>query len=381
MSLLNVRSGSVLATLCLCFAALLLTGCRRSSVSVPAPVVRCAQVRGLLSQGTNWGRSYMAVVRGDKETELSFKVSGLLERIGPEKEVYWQEGAMTASNQVLAQLVQADFLSASNSALAKYELDKKLLERGTNLLSQKVISPNELDVLEARFKESQAAFDQAKQSLSDSQLRAPYAGRILARVAEAGETIQMGKPVLRIGDLTTVTLELGVPDYLVSHIHTNDEKRISISSLEGEDRTLVAKVSEVGVAAKQASRLFKVILKVANPGERIKSGMTANVYLDPPPTDKKAVLIPLSALISNSKDLGDRHLAVFVFKPDAQRGLSGGEARGKAHERPVMTDEIIGSSIVVTSGLTTNDLVIVSGLSNLADGSPVAVRDFSATKP
>jgi RND family efflux transporter MFP subunit len=323
----------------------------------------------------------MAVVRGDKETELSFKVSGLLERIGPEKEVYWQEGAMTASNQVLAQLVQADFLSASNSALAKFELDKKLLERGTNLLSQKVISPNELDVLEARFKESQAAFDQAKQSLSDSQLRAPYAGRILARVAEAGETIQMGKPVLRIGDLTTVTLELGVPDYLVSHIHTNDEKRISISSLEGEDRTLMAKVTEVGVAAKQASRLFKVILKVANPGERIKSGMTANVYLDPPPTDKKAVLIPLSALISNSKNLGDGHLAVFVFKPDAQRGLSGGESRGKAHERPVMTDEIIGSSIVVTSGLTTNDLVIVSGLSNLADGSPVAVRDFSATKP
>jgi len=47
---------------------------------------------------------------------------------------------------------------------------------------------------------------------------------------------------------------------------------------------------------------------------------------------------------------------------------------GKAHERPVKTDDLLRSSIVVTDGLKPGDQVVTAGASTLYDGAPVDAR-------
>src|SRR5262249_15597434 len=122
--------------------------------------------------------------------------------------------------------------------------------------------------------------------------------------------------------------------------------------------------SEVGVAAKDGSRLFRVVIKVPNPDGVLRSGMTASVALE----DKEnfpygSVLVPMSALVSSSKASGSNQLSVFVVGTD-----------GKAHERLVKTDDLLRSSIVVTEGLKPGDQVVTAGASTLFDSAPVDAR-------
>ena len=121
------------------------------------------------------------------------------------------------------------------------------------------------------------------------------------------------------------------------------------------------------MAAKARDRLFKVVLSVPNPEGRIRSGMVARVGLEPPPEIlDQAVLVPLSALVARSgATTRPPRLSVFVVVSEG--------ASQRAHERPIETEDIVRSSILVTSGLTTNDWVVVNGASTLSEGAPVTV--------
>ena len=125
-----------------------------------------------------------------------------------------------------------------------------------------------------------------------------------------------------------------------------------------EGQIVQGRVSEVGVAAKEAGRLFKVVLKVDNQDRRLKSGMTASVNFDEDIVDHPdAVLIPLSALAAKP----DGALFVYVVGEDSL-----------AHVRLVTTEDLVRSDVVVSKGLRAGEKVVVAGVGHLYDGAPVA---------
>ncbi len=353
-----------------------LTGCRRPPPPPPPPVVRVEAARPWSISTTEAAQTYLGVVRAENETDLGFKVGGILERIGPEPGRQWGEGDRFDRDQVLAQLVQVDFLAERDSAAARRDLAESRLARAEQLRRDGAISPQEYDTLKAARDEAVAAFERARQAWWDSTLRAPFAGHVLARLANAGETVLPGRPVLRIADLSVMSVEVGVPDRRVGHLRRGQRLPLTVHTLE--DRTFTGEVAEVGVAAKEGSRLFKVVLKVPNPDLRLRSGMTAAVALDPPPeTRGEAVLVRLSALVGRSTgtaaaegDADAPALAVFVV-----------DDQGFARERPVRTDEIIRSSVVITEGLRPGERVVVVGAAQLQDGVRVDARPLHDPAP
>jgi hypothetical protein len=52
------------------------------------------------------------MVRAEKETDLSFKVGGIIELIGPAEGTDWDEGTPVRAGAVLAELKQADFVAS-----------------------------------------------------------------------------------------------------------------------------------------------------------------------------------------------------------------------------------------------------------------------------
>jgi RND family efflux transporter MFP subunit len=325
-------------------------------------VVRAAPAVRASGDQLSSGPTYLAVVKGQDEIDLSFKVGGVLESIGPRPGLDWQEGTQVKKGTALAQLVQADFVNAVKSARAKFELDRKTLERNKQLREQGAISQQEFDLSEANAKTTEASLAQAEQALKESVLLAPFDGQVLARMANSGETIAVGKPVLRFADLRQMSVELGVPDKLVGRIRIGQEIPLTISAIEGQRFRGV--VTEVGVAAQEGTRLFKVKIKLDNADGFLKSGMTASVPLEEVErTKQQAVLVPLSALVTSTQPGAAGQLAVFVVGKD-----------GTARERMIQTDDIVASSILVTEGLAVGEVVVVAGASNLYDGAPVEVK-------
>ncbi len=141
----------------------------------------------------------IGLVRAENETELGFKVGGILERIGPEPGRHWGEGDRFDKDQVLAQLVQVDFVAERDSAAARRDLAESRLARAEQLRRDGAISPQEYDTLKAARDEAVAAFERARQAWMDSTLRAPFAGHVLALEAavrrqhpSAVNTVQIG---------------------------------------------------------------------------------------------------------------------------------------------------------------------------------------------
>jgi RND family efflux transporter MFP subunit len=316
--------------------------------------------------------SYLAAVRFDHETDLSFKVGGILVSIGPAAGTDWDEGTPVKAGTVLAELKQADFTNALNSARARAELAGKTLERFRKLRTTDAISQQELDVTVADWQTTQAQLDQAEQNLRDSRLVASKHGVVLARYVNAGVTVAPGQRVLRFADTSLMSVELGLPDRLIGRLTPDKEVDVVVSGLEGLP-PFRGRVSEVGVAASTEGRLFRVVIKVPNPDGLLRSGMTARIHIGNTPAAKPGtVRVPLSALVT--LPAGGRlgidapaQLGVFVVQD------------GKAVRREVKTGDIFNSSILVTEGLRAGERVVTSGASFLYDGAPIEVAPDAVT--
>ena len=342
----------------------LITGCHRQKpAEAPKNVVRVVTAESLASCKLQVRSEYIAMLKGDVETDLSFKVGGILELMGRTGETQdWQEGARVAKGEILARLKQEDFVSSVKSARARAEMDQQQYERELKLRETGAVSQQELEGAAASKVASEAALAQAEQALKDSVLLAPYDGIVVARPANNGETAPVGKTVLKLADLRQMSVELGIPDRLIGRVRVGKEFPVRVTTLEAS--TFSGRVSEVGVAAKEGARLFRVIIKVPNPDGVLRSGMTASVALDDKDSfPSGSVLVPMSALVSSSKASGSNQLSVFVVATG-----------GKAHERPVKTDDLLRSSIVVTEGLKPGDQVVTAGASTLYDGAHVDAR-------
>jgi RND family efflux transporter MFP subunit len=348
-------------------ATLLLgVGCRKTKVAAPAPFhVRTTTAQPIGSAPRETGPAFLGVIRGDTETSLSFKVNGQLVRIGPATDAPassedWKEGTPVAAGADLAQLDTANFISAVAAARARAELARATFTRNSELFTAANLSKNDFEASRAQKETAEADLAQAEQNLRDTTLRAPYAGIVLSRTAKTGEFATAGRAVLRVGDFRRVSIEVGAPDTLLADLAVGQSYFVRVSAFEGEDFKGV--ISEIGTAAADNNRLFRVVLKVDNAGGRLKSGMTATVRLGGgAPVATHGVTVPLSALVATSRSGAGS--AVFVVGED-----------NLAHECVVKTADILASAIIVTDGLRAGDRVVTLGAGQLFDGAPVKTQ-------
>ena len=329
-------------------------------------LVQAVRVELAEEAGRGSAPEYIATVRANEETDFGFKIGGIIELVGPRPDHGWDEGTPVEAHAVLAQLKQADFVNAFNSAQARADLTHKNFDRFSKLRAADAISQQEFDAAKADAETAKAQLAQAQQNLDDSVLRAPWDGVVLARYVNFGETVSAGKPVVRFADTSIMSVELGVPDRLLSYFTVGKEIDVEISALEGRP-PFAGRVSEVGVAASKEGRLFRVVIKVRNQTGLIRSGMTATVRVgNLIGAPAASVLVPLSALVATpaagtGAEAKEAQLAVFVV------------LEGKATLRRVKTGDIIKSSIIVSQGLKEGEEVVSGGASLLYDGAPVQV--------
>lgn len=344
-----------------------ITGCDKPPViATETNLVRTVVVEPMNNVRSDSEASYLASVKFDHETDLNFKVGGIVVVVGPAADTDWDEGTPVKAGTVLTELKQSDFHNALETARAKAELADKTLERFRKLSAKSAVSKQEVDVIEAEWHTAMAALDQAEHNLRDSRLVADKDGVILARYINRGVTVQPGQRVLRFADTSLMSVELGLPDRLIGKLIPGQEINVEISALEGLP-PFKGRVSEVGVAASGEGRLFRVVIDVPNPDGLLRSGMTARIRVgDAAAEAADTVSVPLSALVTLVSERDSQvdvqtQLGVFVVED------------GKAVRRAVKTGDILKSSILVTEGLKAGEQVVTSGASFLFDGAPVKV--------
>ncbi|MEM7597324.1 MAG: efflux RND transporter periplasmic adaptor subunit [Pseudomonadota bacterium] len=275
---------------------------RADSVGLPdvAPSVRVTTQALTLEPGYRVARGFVGQLEAAQQADLAFEAGGTL------AEVLVEEGAHVAQGAVLARTdtrgLNADraaLLAARAGLEAQLELAQLTLGRQEALEKQGFAATQRFDEarisvteLTARLDQTDAQIARIDVRLDKSVLRAPFAGRIGARMADLGQTVGAGTPVLSVLEEAAPRLRVGLPADMALTLEENAQA----DALFGTQRyaaRLVHLRPDLDPRTRTRSAVFELILTEGDTAPAF--GQSGQIRLTQDVTDQGA-WVPLTAL-------------------------------------------------------------------------------------
>jgi RND family efflux transporter MFP subunit len=247
--------------------------------------------------------------------------------------------------------------AAYKTAQVTYERAKKDLERYDTLSTEGSISDTQIEQARWSRQSAEAQFITARRQLTDTKITTPISGIVTARYVNLG-TMVMGAPqatqIANVVDISKMKAKIFVAEKDVFRIHVGDPAEVTTdvypgTSFEGKVFTIGSKGDE--------GHTYPVEVILNNAKQQLRAGMfvtiTINAHLD-----GESLVIPRAAIVGSIQDA-----KVFVVKNKI------------ASLRSVVADKEIGINVEISSGLQVGEAVVVDGMDNLSDNTPVIVRN------
>jgi RND family efflux transporter MFP subunit len=321
--------------------------------------------------------SYSASIVPYVQVPLMFKsggyVTNILQRRGADGRMRnIQQGDFVKKDTVLATVRQEDYqhtvqqyagqLEQAKASATKAQED---FARADALYKANALTQSDYDGAKAQLDSSQgtvttaqATLSQARQALSDCELRAPIDSTVLARNIEMGTLVAAGTQGFTLGDIHLVKAVFGVSDTLLSSIQLGKKQNILTESYPQE---FTGQITSISPQADQKSRTFQVEVTLPNEKELLKAGMVATLDLGESKLKQPVLVVPLSAIVS----AGDGMKAFSVYV------VTGEPGKEIAHKRSVQPGGAYGNKVEITSGVSLGDRVISNGATLVVDGQSV----------
>jgi len=351
----------------LCVLILLVYGCGSKEDSAKDEKVRPSTVKvaEILKGDITTEINVTGTILPVRETFIGPKVSGRID------ELFVDEGEFIKAGEPLVQLEQVRFdlmykeaESSYQESLASLKNLKKKLTRQKDLFEKGITDKErfddivtDVDLAMARKEKELSRFNNAKEDIKDSVLKAPFSGFVVERKMNAGEMYSgnSGEYVFHLVDTSSVNVELNIIETKKRYIKVGQTVSVLVDAIP--DKVFEGKIAVVNQLVDTASRKFLVKIKMDNPDFMFESGMFARVSI-PEEKHTGVLLVPTAALM-------EREGKKLIF---LARG-------GKAESRSVDTGLSTHEFTEITDGdIKSGDSVIVDGFYAVKDGSPIAVN-------
>lgn len=348
----------------------------------PAPEpIRAVRVLTVGLASMQAGIEYVAEVRPRVESNLGFRVAGKITK----RQV--EAGQRVKAGQMLAQVDPQDYKLAADAARAQvsaaqsnFDLASADYKRYKALKEQNFIGGAELDRRESALKAAQAQLEQAQAQLSAQGNQAAYAnlladvsGVVTAVLAEPGQVVAAGTPVVRIAQDGPRDAVFAVPEDKVAAVRVGSEVRIkrwaprldtsgdmngnASGQLGGE---LKGRVREVAAVADPATRTYNV--KVTLEGQGVPA-LGSTLYVEPLALGHVGAVViklPTSALKQDGQSS-----AVWVLD----------KASMTVRSQPIQIATADGNDAIIAAGLQPGDVVVSAGVHVLSPGQKVSIYE------
>ncbi len=245
-------------------------------------------------------------VVAEEEAELATRMSGQIRR------VHADIGTEVSTGDPLVTLEGDEVEARIRSAAAAAQLARQWHERISALAEDGAATAQELDDANARLEMAQAALRDARAQRAYVILRAPFAGVITARRADAGDLAVPGVPILEMIGSGGLKIEADLPAEFAGQLTVGD--RIDVYWPETSAR-FAAQVARLVPAVERASRRFRIEARFeadSTGGASIPPGSFVRVELGERATTTR--WIPADAVVRRGQLNG-----VFVVEGDELR--------------------------------------------------------------
>jgi membrane fusion protein (multidrug efflux system) len=272
------------------------------------------------------------------------------------REVNFEEGRPVQKGQLLVQLDPTKLKASLDESEAAFKLTEANFQRMKTLQKDNVMAQQEYDQAASAFEVSRASLDRKRRDLEDTEVRAPFAGVMGARMVSPGQVITKDTRLSSLVALDPVKIEVNVPERFLGEVRQGQKIEVKVAAYPSE-----AFKGDVYFVAPQVDPVTRTVLvkaRLPNSDYRLKPGMFARLDLTLKIRDD-AIVIPEDALILS----GD---AVMVFIIDDKQ---------TAQIRMVKPGVRMAGKVEIIDGLKAGEQVIVEGHQKTRPGGLVKVAN------
>ncbi len=357
-------------------ATMMLTvaGCAKKEQQA-GPQATLVKTMKVITRTTPIVYDYTGFVEATQEMNLSPQVTGQI--VGK----YFKGGDTVQAGQVLYEIdprtYRANLLSAegnlasARAALANAEMDA---ERYTKLYEQNAVSKQMLDNAVTARDQARASVTaleglllNAQINMEETKVTAPFTGRTDTSSVEVGNYVEAGKTTLtKISNTDPVFVKFSIsePEYLTLAA-TNTGGGASLDNLtavlaNGETYDVKGQVTEVNRGISDNTGTLTIKATFQNPNKKLLPGMFAHIQATGGVRDN-ALLIP------------QRSVAELMYKKFVY--IVGND--NKVTMKEIKLGQTVGRLVMVNSGLTGEETLVVEGVGKMRQGALVAPQPMT----
>lgn len=331
-------------------------------------------------------------VRPTTQSALVAQVAGQIIYVSPQ----FKNGGFFDKNDVLVRLDPRDY--DANVKIAKASLlsaEQNLLEEQANAKQAQidwqrlgngeaatdlVLRKPQLEAAKARLLSAEASLTRAKLALERTEIKAPYAGRVLSQLVDYGQVLGNNAKVADIYSTESVEIRLPINNSDIELVNFPEEfktKRQQISPIEArftsslnKQQTWLGQIVRTEAAIDNASQQLNIVAQIndpynpdLHPGSAIKIGQYVSAEV-------QGKLISEAILINNTAIYQGSY--VYVVED------------GLLKRRDISIRWQNKNEALISHGLVTGEKVVITPLGQVSSGTPVLIdgeTSSSRTRP
>lgn len=249
---------------------------------------------------------------------------------------------------------------ALRAAQQSFEQTERVLVRQRTLNQQGMISMQGLEDAEVRRNAAQSELAAAKaravtarQQVSRTEVRAPFDGVVSERKISTGDTVQVGRELIKVIDPASMRFEGQVSADRLGELRLGQPVSFRVNGFG--DAEFHGKLARIDAAANATTRQVELIAEF---NDRAKAPQVAGLYAEGrvESTDHKALVLHEGSIVRQ----GDN---AFVWKVSGNQLKKVNVTLGERDDRR--------GEVVIASGLALGDQVLRAPTSSLTDGAAV----------
>ena len=297
---------------------------------------------------------------------LSSRVSGLVAAVHVTAGDRVNKGALLMSlDPTMEKLGLLEAKAVSAEARATLDEARRRRDEAVRLGPKKGIPETEIRAAEAELKIEEAKLARLqvaerykKELIARHDVFAPFPGVVARRLAEEGEWVDTGTPVLELVGTNNMRLDLRVPQEHYSYITTGAPVSVRLDAMPS--KSINGRISAKVPLSDSSSRTFLLRVQLADGDQSMTSGMSAQALLRIPGTER-VLTVPRDAI------LRDPYGASRVWMLEDVDGAP------VATQRTVQAGRSFDGKMELREGLEPGARVVVRGNETLREGQPVRI--------
>ena len=290
----------------------------------------------------------------NEQVTLSAPVTERIVRLG------FDDGAFVNRGQVIAVLAQGEEAAQLSEVQARSREAQRQLDRVAALKSRGFATQASLDAQVAQAASARAQAAQARATIGDRVVTAPFSGWVSLRNISPGAVVNAGSEIATISDLSSIKLDFSVPETMLSAIAPG--LTIEARAAAYPDQPFRGQIATIDPVINPNTRSVTVRARLPNPDRKLKPGMLLTVGIETAP--RLSLSVPELAVVGE----GDARF-VYVIED------------GVAKRRPVRTGVRSNGRIEIIEGLRPGQQVVAEGVVKLSDGMRIRLAGAQNAQP